>query len=380
MNFLKGAVQFELDSFVAALHGQDVPLREVTKSAFSQARKKLRFEAFIELNERVLNNFYESAPIRRWNDRRVLAVDGSDLRLPDTADVRGEFESPDDEVPRARIVELHDVLNHLTIAARCSPLYMGERFHAEQLLDSASPGDVVLYDRGFPGFYLMALHRQKGIDYCMRVVNDRFKATAAFAASGERERWVEIPPSGKVRSECRRDGIDPAPLRVRLIRVDLPSGEPEILMGSLGDEIPAEQFAELYHLRWDIEEAYKTQKCRLELENFSGRTADAVLQDFYAGILAANLAAITSFAAQEQVDETTANRRHRYRVNHAATISKMKNFVARCFYALDDLHMRILQWLEWVAADAEPIRPERTAPRKKRLRADRFRGNHKRCA
>jgi len=380
MNFLKGALQFELDSFFAALRSEALPSREVTKSAFSQARRKLRHGAFIELNEQVLAGFYAEAPIRRWEGRRLLAIDGTTLRLPNTADVRALFEGPANEVPQARLVELYDVLNHLTLAAECSPLAMGESFHAEQLLGRAQAGDLVLYDRGFPGFYLMALHRQLGIEFCMRVATTQFKATAAFAASDLPEQWVEIAPSGKVRSECRRDGLDPAPLRVRLVRVALPSGETEILITSLGNEIPAEAFATLYHQRWGIEEAYKLQKCRLELENFSGRTAEAILQDIHAGLLATNIAAIAAFEAQARVDQTTSQRRHRYQVNTAALLSKMKHFVARGLYALDDLQMRLSLWLDWVAADAEPVRPDRSAPRKHSLRPDRFRGNHKRCS
>ena len=380
MNFLKGALQFELDSFFAALQGSMLPCREVTKSAFSQARRKLRYEAFIELNEQVLAGFYAEAPVRRWEGRRLLAIDGTTLRLPDSADVRALFEGPAEEVPQAHLVELYDVLNHLALAAECSPTYMGETFHAEQLLWHAEAGDLVLYDRGFPGFYLMALHRQRDIDFCMRVATTQFKATAAFAATSLPEQWLEIAPSGKVRSECRRDGLDPAPLRVRLVRVALASGETEILITSLGNEIPAAVFADLYHRRWGIEEAYKLQKCRLELENFSGRTAEAVLQEVHAGLLAANLAAIAAFDAQPRVDQATAQRRYHYRVNTAALLSKMKHFVARCLYALDDLQMQILRWLDWVAADAEPVRPERSSPRKSGLRPDRFRGNHKRCA
>jgi len=70
MNFLKGALQFELDSFFAALRSEALPSREVTKSAFPQARRKLRHEAFIELNDQVLAGFYAHAPIRRWEGRR----------------------------------------------------------------------------------------------------------------------------------------------------------------------------------------------------------------------------------------------------------------------------------------------------------------------
>ena len=76
MNLLKSAIQFELDSFFAAVLGREVPQREITQSAFSQARNHLKHEAFVALNNRAAAVFYAEAPIRRWHGYRTLAVDG----------------------------------------------------------------------------------------------------------------------------------------------------------------------------------------------------------------------------------------------------------------------------------------------------------------
>jgi len=381
MNFLKHALQYELDAFFAELAGGEVPVREVTKSAFSQARRKLNPEAFVELNDVVVAHFYAKAPtVRRWRGYRLLAVDGTTLRLVDTAEVRREFPpASEGEVAQARLVELYDVLNGVMLGAECSPLYMGERFHAERLVERCVAHDLVLYDRGFPGFYLMALHRQRGVDFRMRVSITPFTQTAAFAASGLAEQWVEIAANGKVRSDCRRDGLDARPLRVRLNRVELPTGEVEVLMTSLGEAIAVGEFAPLYAKRWGIEEAYKAQKCRVELETFSGRTALAVRQDIHANLLSANLAAVCVAVTQGTVETLTANRLHRYRVNHALAIAKMKRHLVRLLHALDDKQMQILRWLDWIAQDTEPLRPDRKAPRRQRKRLPQTLGNHSRC-
>lgn len=65
----------------------------------------------------------------------------------------------------------------------------------------------------------------------------------------------------------------PEPLQARLIRVELESGEVEVLITSLLDAqaYPHRLFAKLYALRWGVEENYKREKQRLEIENFSGR-------------------------------------------------------------------------------------------------------------
>lgn len=67
----------------------------------------------------------------------------------------------------------------------------------------------------------------------------------------------------------------------------LSTGEVEILCTSLleVEKYKIEEFKDLYNQRWNIEEErYKMLKCRAELENWSGKTATAVKQDFYAKI------------------------------------------------------------------------------------------------
>jgi IS4 transposase len=49
-------------------------------------------------------------------------------------------------------------------------------------------------------------------------------------------------------------------------------------------EFPTEDFGEIYHLRWGVEGFYAILKTRLNLENFSGKTAESVYQDFYSTI------------------------------------------------------------------------------------------------
>jgi hypothetical protein len=72
-------------------------------------------------------------------------------------------------------------------------------------------------------------------------------------------------------------------------------------MGRLGayDEAdyPATDFADLYHARWRIEEAFKRIKHRLAREQISGISWGAAQQDFGAKLLCDNLNALAVWAA-----------------------------------------------------------------------------------
>lgn len=58
----KSSIQRDLDRFFKRLYDADYNIRKVTKSALSQARAKLKPEAFKRLNEVAVQNFYQSTP------------------------------------------------------------------------------------------------------------------------------------------------------------------------------------------------------------------------------------------------------------------------------------------------------------------------------
>ena len=167
---------------------------------------------------------------------------------------------------------------------------------------------------------------------------------------------------------------------MRLVRVELNTGEVEVLATSLLDEqaYPTVWFAKLYQLRWGVEELYKRDKLRLEIENFSGRTPLSLRQDFHAKILAENLTAIFVLLAQQLVDQRYAHRKRCYQVNFANALSKMKNNIIRVL--LDSSPMPLCcQLIEKISQSTEAVRPNRTFPRElRKLRVRGFFDNYKR--
>lgn len=382
LNLRKGTLQDELDRFWEVLTGE--PLAQgVSASALCQARQKLNPLALLSLSERLVRTFSDQFCLRRWHGWRLLATDGSTLRLPNTADVATTFGPPPQgsAVPLGRFSQLYDVLNDVVVDAEVCAHAVGERVLAGEHLAATGPTDLMLYDRGYPAFWLFVLHLVEQRQFCARVPVNFSNEVTAFLARGARSALVTFNPAAKAREQCQAYGLPCAPIVARLVRVTLDNGQTEVLATSLHDEAawPSAWFKHLYHLRWGVEEAYKREKCRLEIENFSGLSAQVVRQDVYAKLFTLNLAAICAWVAQAIADRLYQHRRRAYRVNFAHALSKMKDSVVRlmlCVEAAAVLSPLVLA----MAAHVEALRPDRSSPRTmKPAKLQGFFPNNKRC-
>ena len=272
------------------------------------------------------------------------------------------------------------MLNGLVIQADMEPYGTGERELAAGYLLNLESDDLALYDRGYPAFWLFAFHHIEQRHYCARVKHDFHPEVKAFLADGVKQRTVLLTPNRTSVRQCRDYHLPSDPLPVRLIRVELNNDEVEVLATSLLDEkaYPRRQFAKLYALRWGIEENYKREKQRLEIENFSGRSAEVVRQDFHAKIFAQNLTAIIATLAQWLADERYRHRKRAYRVNFANALSKMKNNLVRLLLHTSPLEL-CWRLLKRIAQSVEAVRPGRSYPRNlKKVRVPGFQPQYKR--
>jgi hypothetical protein len=382
LNLRKGSLQDEVNGFWEVLTGQPLATG-VSAAALCKARQKLDPYALWGLNERLLGAFAEAFPVRRWHGLRVLATDGSTLRLPRSPEVIAHFGAPPSgsTIPLGRLSQLVDVLNGVVVDAELDAYDVGERVLASEHLEATAPQDLVLYDRGYPAFWLFARHYQLERHFCARLPLGFSTEVTAFLASGARSAVITLTPTPEARQPCRRYEIPPDPLHVRLVRVTLANGETEVLATSRLSEQdwPSPWFKGLYHLRWGAEEAYKCGKLRLELENFSGLSVRVVLQDCFAKLFTVNLTAICTWVAQVIATARYRQRRREYRVNFAHALSGMKNTVVRLLVGTDTTEL-LTSLILAMAMTVEAVRPDRSFPRNmKPAKLQGFHRNYKRC-
>ncbi len=379
LNMNNKSYQRELDTYFQVINHSEVAERILYKGNLSKARTKLKYGAFIELNDHMLRYFYEHFPFQTWYGFNLFAVDGSTVRVPDEKIVTELFgvwnsEKGEKPCPKARVSQMFDVLNKVTIDAIISPKSEGERELAAFHFLKLKQDDLILLDRGYPAVWLFKLAISCDAQYCARISYKKWKPVKRFYESGKKEQIVKIEPSVLSKRKCFEMGLDKKPIRVRLIRIELESGETEVLITSLTDakQFPYELFSDLYHLRWPIEEDYKALKYRVQIENWSGKTVHSVYQDFHAKCFSKNLTAVIATTTKDDIVKKSSALKHIHQINFAQALSQMKNTIVLLFNrSTEKIAMLVEKVRKIFIQTTESVRPNRKFPRRHRVKQKR---------
>jgi hypothetical protein len=339
----KSAIQRDLDRFFKELTDSDFNIRQVTKGAFSKARSKLSPWAFKRLNEVAVNTFYQDAPYHKWHNKRLLAVDGTRLMLPNHSTTKAIFgvhkfgPKADSERSLAVASVLYDVLNLIGIDSQIDSYDSSEKDLLELHMEHLKENDLLLLDRGYPSICLLFLLTAKKVDFCIRMKEKWWIKVKEFSETKDQERIVTFKLPKKDWKKLEKfPELRETEIKCRLVKIILENGEKEILCTSLLDnnEYKHEEFKDLYHCRWSEEEAYKLLKSRMELEKFSGKTALAVQQDFHSKILLMTLAAAFAHPIEEKVRaeyKADQNRKHDQKINRTNTLANIRDIIVSVF-------------------------------------------------
>jgi len=381
----KASYQTELDNYFKTANNSDVPERVIYKGSLSKARNKLKYEAFIEMNDHMNTHYAAHFQTKKWNGFNLIAFDGSTARVPDEPEIAEHFGAWNtvkgkNPCPLSRVSQMFDVLNHITLDAIISPKSEGERELAAIHLLKIMADDLVLLDRGYAAFWLFKLIISLLANFCARMSCTKWKVIRQFYESGLPEAVVKLNPPPSSIQKCKEMGLDTKPIKLRLIRVELESGETEILATTLKNmnEYPIDLFAELYHCRWPIEEDYKTMKCRIEMESFSGKSVLSVYQDFHAKVFSKNMTSIIINSVHEEVHKRAERCKFERKVNFTQALSKIKHTIILLLTrTYEELQTLVDKIRDIFIKTTESIRPNRKYERIHRVKQKRYHNAYK---
>lgn len=368
VNIIKQTIQKELTRFIKMFGDKS---SNITKSAFSQSRMKLKPEAFIELNNRLIEEFYTDNIIKKWNGFRLCAIDGSKLILPThSEELMKKFGTLSSGmiIPQAQISSCYDVLNEIILDTQLETIQVNEMNQAVRHLEKLSKGDLIIFDRGYAATWFYYMIKIKKLDFVNRIPKSFRKDTENFRLSEVEDDLIEIDiPPQKSRYGLQRHGLTKdkvEPFKLRLVKVILDTGEVEVLATTLLDKekYPLKIFKELYFKRWGIETNYNHLKSNIHVEEFTGLTEIAIRQDFYASAFINNLQSIIALDSKTEMDEENRDREYEYKINRNLSLGYMKDRIIEIFTSDNPKYYDELK--ELFKMNPNPVRKGRKNPRK----------------
>lgn len=318
LNLFKESVEFNLAKLLPEF-GEKV----VTGSAFTQARYKINSGFFRDING-LLTGTHRDHIQKTWKGHTLYAGDGSTVNLPPSAGIKSHFgihSSNKFGVDRclARVVFIYNVLDDFVYTGAISKMEKGEKTLLMESLKEI-PTDkegILILDRGFGDFCTIKALMDRQWKTCVRmsVEGSNFAKSAMEDERGDFiTEWV---PSEKSKENSRKKGAEHSPVKVRVTKIMLDSGETELLITNLYDRDihSPEDIGELYSLRWGVEEGFKNLKPKMKLEHFGCRKPEGIYQEFHAHIFCMNLVSLVGSIANETIQIKTAGRKLEYRYN-----------------------------------------------------------------
>jgi hypothetical protein len=390
---LTKTLQIELERFLKVLK-KGTEAVTVTKQAFGKARKKFSEDAFILLNERLVDEFYTENTYQTWKGYRVLGIDGSTAQLPMSQEIVKEFGGVTNQhgfvMAMGRISAMYDVLNEFSVDTVIAPYETGERelarAHVGALaaFDDRTEGhrghqqDLLLCDMGYPALWFMAYLIVVGKDFVIRTSDAFLQEVQDAIHAPQQDLVIQIPlqkPGRPLSPQLTAlvPDIDPSMvLSIRVLTLQLEDGTQEILLTTLLDAtpFPYEDFQGLYAKRWGSETNYDILKNILEIENFTGKSSLSVRQDFYATVLTNNIRGLIHWDLQEEVEEENQRkaRKYVYQLNRNLSIGRLKDRVVTLILDQGDLQAFYEELKGEMKRNMVPIRPGRQFPRKRKNR------------
>lgn len=275
---------------------QNKPINSANTGPYCKARQRLP-ETMVNSLVKETGSMAEQSAKQgwRWHGRCVKLVDGTTLTMPDTKENQSAFPQHNNQkkgagFPMVRMVAvmslaLGTVIDYAVDAYKGKGT--GEHSLFRRIIDCLNFGDVLLGDRYYPSFFLIADLMKRGVDGVFHGQAQRHYDFRKGFALSKREHiiiWKKpVKPEWMARSIY--DSY-PCEIRVREFKVN-----GKIYVTTLLDhhKYHKKELAKLYDFRWQIEVNLRSIKSVLNMDHLSCKTPDMARKEIGIHLLGYNI-------------------------------------------------------------------------------------------
>ena len=333
-------------------------LNSMTKQAFSLCRAKFNHTPFEKSHRALVKEAYSNIKdFKTWNGYIPAGIDGSRMSIECSEELHKEFGTfGSDNNIAAGMSFCVDLLNNWILDAHLTRAAMNERQEAMNQIDFLCEELphlisklILLFDRGYQSLNIFNELSNKDIKFVIR------------CQSKCHTKIVNAPMGDNI---IQFDNG----LTLRVIKFYLSDGKVAILATNLFD-FTAQEIIDLYPLRWGVETAFDTIKNKINITEFSGKSTNSVMQDFWVSIVLMDITAVFQNIADKAIQVKKASlgnkNKHKYKANtndiietFRATYPFMKLLIPPCLRVFDMFRLAELMSISKVA-----IEPGRSYPR-----------------
>lgn len=367
ISLLKNSLSVELHNLLKI---NNLPV--ISKSSYSEGRYKILPEFYQVWNNLLLSLIYEqvveqensieaSMPLKTWRGYFLEVVDGTCLVLPQTKELGNYFGYHRNgskigkvtSIVMSRVLLKADLLNEYVLQNEVVRIDVSEITVFKNWLWQLNSKAITMLDRGFAcavAFYGMVAYDKPFVCRVSVGFNHEVKS---FMSSDAIDSEVEftINKSESIANQAVKEETVEAhsacftlikrgeKVKVRLVKVMLPTGQIEVLATNLMDKqvISVADLGELYKRRWGIETIIDSLKNQLGLMLFSGLKPEGILQEIYATIFVYNLRQLLINDAQilvnQQIKESTKPPKQEQKINKNVALGVLKTQIITMFLA-----------------------------------------------
>lgn len=303
--------------------------------------------------------------------RPLKAIDGSALTLPDTPENRKAYPplqcADKPSFPMMRIVALFSLLSGAIPAVAQGNLAVSELALFASLISQLATGDILLGDRGFGSYPVIALLQHcLGVDFIGRTTRriDGRRRLKRLAKNDWLILWKKSPQSSPWLSALQWAGL-PAQMTLRAVKgrsyqKGFRVRQVTLVTTLLDPQLsPAQEILQAYRRRWRLEMCLDDLKTTLKMDLLRGHSPQMVQKELYTRLIAHNL--IRCIVAQAAAEHHVALER----ISFKGSLDALRHFSQAMARARSKQKRRELwaELLNTLAADLVPERPGRREPR-----------------
>lgn len=360
-------------------------LNTASSSAFVQQRSKLNSYAFPTLFDLFVK---KTDTNKLYKGFRLLAADGSDFKIhSNPKHTSSHYPSRNGQAPYniLHLDAVYDLLEH----TYKDVIIVGDREANEQrnlchMVDRSNiQKAIVIADRGYENYNLMAHIQEKGWKYIIRIKDIH---SAGGIASGlklpnfpEFDTFIDLSLTTKQTKEIKNlckslneyhhinssANFDFLPktnrklqsakfykLPFRIVRFKITDNAYETVITNLDSkDFPATELKKLYAMRWGIETSFRDLKYTIGLLHFHSKKVEFIYQEIYAKLIMYNFTElITSHVIVHKL-----NTKYVYKANFTVAVHLCRQLF------LGNISPPDLETL--IRKNVSPIRPGRSRPR-----------------